>query len=46
VGLVTGSIASVIGVTDCAGALQAVFTVLVVWFKAFLAFKYLAHALI
>jgi len=46
IGLAIGSIASVKGVIDCAGLLQAVFVVPIVWFKAFLAFSCLACALI
>jgi len=45
-GLVISSTASVKGVADCVGPLRAVFTVSIVWFKALLAFNYLAHALI
>ena len=45
-GLAIGSIASVERVAGCAGPLQAVFTVPMVWFKAFLAFSHLARALI
>jgi len=44
--LAIGNTASVEGVVDYAGPLQAVFAVLVVWFKIFLAFSYLARALI
>jgi len=46
VGLAIGSIVGVEGVADCAGLLRAVFTVPVVWFKAFLAFSCLACTLI
>jgi len=48
--LVAGSVAGytgdVVGIADCVGALRAVLAVLMVWFKAFLAFKCLAYALI
>ena len=45
-GLAIGNIAGAKGVADCAGPLRAVFAVPVVWFKVFLAFSYLAYALI
>jgi len=45
-GLVIGSMDGIMGIVDCAGALQAVLVVLVVWFKTFLALKYLAYTLI
>ena len=45
-GLAVGSTASIEGVADCAGPLRAVLAVPIVWFKAFLAFNYLAYTLI
>jgi len=45
-GLAIDSIVSVEGVADCAGPLWAIFTVPIIWFKAFLAFSCLAYALI
>jgi len=44
--LAIGSTTSIEKVMDYAGPLQAIFTVLIVWFKTFLAFSYLAYALI
>jgi len=44
--LAIGSTIGVERVTDCAGPLWAVLAVLVVWFKAFLAFNCLTYALI
>jgi len=41
-----GSTAGIVGVADCAGALRAVLTVPVDWFKTFLAFNCLVRALI
>jgi len=38
--------ASAVGVTNCARALQAVLIALIVWFKEFLALYRLAHTLI
>jgi len=46
VGLAIGSIIGIEGVIDCAGPLQAIFTVPMVWFKTFLAFSCLTYALI
>jgi len=45
-GLAIGSTAGIEGVANSAGPLRAVFAVPVVWFKVFLAFSYLAYALI
>jgi len=45
-GLAAANITNIIEVVDCAGALRAIFAVLIVWFKIFLAFNYLAYALI
>ena len=45
-GLVTGSTVNIVEVAAYAGALRAILAVLMVWFKAFLAFKRLARALI
>jgi len=45
-GLAIDNIASIKGVADCAGPLWTVLAVLMVWFKIFLAFNYLARALI
>ena len=48
--LVAGSVAGytgdVVGIADCVGALRVVFTVLIIWFKAFLALKYSVYTLI
>jgi len=44
--LIINNIASIIKIVDHTGALQAVFIVFVVWFKAFLIFNYLVYALI
>ena len=45
-GLAIINTASVVEVTDYIGALRAILAVLIVWYKAFLVFNYLAHALI
>jgi len=46
IGLAISSTVNVVGVVDCAGALQAILTVPMDWFKVFLAFNCLARALI
>ena len=44
--LAAGSMAGAAGVVDYTGVLQAVFIVLMVWFKEFFALYHLAYALI